>query len=605
MERNRSIHTIRQGILWLENRAKIDKHPGRPENQEIYLTHEQLLVEMMKTKTVDEKPLTLKNLEAQHHENSYEQPSIFVGYHRKLKEFEENKEKRLRNRKKQMKENEEAFFKQAELALQINKKGIDQSINGDNEAAIDFFVEAYQSFPEVKIRDGMESNPAWLSICFNLGKALFNEGYLEDGFEYLMHYYTKTFEGNATRDALQHMFSIVEKYVDRRRVITATYDGINFFLDKEGISTKMDGINHFQLIDLSFKQPVSLQIEGRSKDHPELLDYFFLHKLYPSTETQTRYEILLPLNKVAVFRNEFYRTLSTNEHFITNMINDFNQLRTEYIVADIQERTRKFSDYPESYAQRFKSVLYVDVPTYLDESFNEEYRQFINSYVSNEVSDNEMDEEELLQLKGSLGELNGWLFSILEREHHDAQEHHRHVAELYADLKVMEQNFLQNDVMPFMIDRDSDYEGFKLEYLQLLDRVFDQKAFLKEREVYVEDVETILFQDKALEASINQHLLTIRQLIDVDVRSAIAKMRFVLEELLSHILDREGYSLYGEEYRLTSTQMILKIKSRIGEKLKDNMIQLQNKANSWSHYEAYEDDEKSQPWWKEKIISRI
>ncbi|MCM3255581.1 hypothetical protein [Priestia aryabhattai] len=586
MEHDKSLALVRRGIQWLENRAILDRHLVNPENQEINLNHEQIIIEYLGATKSNGETLTQKNLNALTQNNSEDLPSIFTNYHGELKEYEVNKQRRRANRQKKIEENMSTYFKPSEIALQLNHKAINLAMSKDEDTAIEPFTTAYHSFPSVPPKEFRISNDAYLPICFNLGSVVFNNGNLEDGFQLLTDYYIATNEGDYYRDHFQSLFHIEESFEKRKRIIKATYDGIHFTRNHKGVYVETNNVEEYHRIDLPFKHPVSLNIEYKDKDSPELLDYYFLHQLIPYKEDDvTRYEIILPLKSIPVFIKEFYPSILAEPTLRHELIKSFDEFIAENVIAKGREKVRRRYDYPELYTQYFKSVLFITLPNHLTDAFLEEYRQFIKTYVIHEITDNERDELELESLRKNYEEISGWFRSQLKMEFQLEREHHQHVAKIFADLKTVEQNLCLNKRNLFEIVPGSLHDDYQQSYLQLLDGVFDDITTVENvsKQTDLLNLKDLDFRDNELKISIQHYWSIMLQLVEVDPSAALAKMRLVLEKLLSTILEQEGHSLYGDQYRLTPTQMVLRINQITGEELKDNIVQLHLKSKSCSH----------------------
>lgn len=595
LEKEKRLKIVREGIQRLESRALSERHLVPPNEQEIYLTHEQLMVESLRTAqspVFDGKTLTQKNLEAKNQKLDLKQPSFLVYYEKELQNYEEKKQYRRKMSNKRVKENETTYFNPARKAIQLNKEAINLALLGENENAIDTFYQALKTFPDVIFGDFESANPGYLCILYNLGLILFNNGYFEEGLEFLTNYYAQTSEGDNFRDQLQEILQIQLKYEHRKRVYTVDYEEIHFEKHRKHIIHNISDDSSAHIIKLPFKQPVSLKIERKDKDKVrlKLLDYFYMNQIFPLNHEDAYYEIMLPLDKIPDFYDDFLQILDNKPSIQYWFAKEQTDFLNELMLADSRERTRKWHDEPEMERKLFKSVIFLKIPESLKDVFYEEYRLFVTKYVLTEHTDEELDELNLEDLKRSRDHYEHWFRGELEKEFRIEKEHHQRVANIYADLKVLEQNLIQNKPDPFKIHQDSVHKEFKKRYAKFIGDVLDYNDmtdFDKEDAPKQKNLASIPFHNEKLKIFVIENVETMQNLLDFDAYAALAKIRPILEEILTSIFDKKGYSFYKSDgNELTPTLMAENLykQGEITNNIKEDIIELHSLSKSHSHF---------------------
>lgn len=584
MKNEKSLSVVQKGIRWLEERAKVDNSWVHPSEQELFLTHHQMQMEYAR---VDKSDITLTqlNLKSKNQSSTKENISIFINYEDGLKEFEKNRERRNKNRNKIKAENEKNFFKPADKALLLNEEAITLTLIGEYEQGNELFHKAYQSFPKITEGEFRSTNDAYLAILFNLGKSYFNEGYLEEGFNYLSRYYRFTKSGDFVRDSLETLFQI---QIKRRDEMIAHYEGIDFRMMGGDIEIDTNGINTFSTLKFPYKQPISLGLETKSKEFVELSDYFYLHELSNPDSNVCRFELMLPLNKISVFKKEYYSIILEDMNISYEPLEELDYLISESMVAENQEKNRKYHEYPEFKSENFKSLAVLTVKKQYKYAFLNEFSHFIKMYVDNQLSEDEMEEKLVSDYKRKFDNLSIWFRYELLKEYKNMQMHHRETAKVYADLKVLEQNLMENKKDLFNTVNHSSHHQYQKKYLEFLNNIFrERKKEIIKIEANFGDIRSIQIRNKAFKSSFTNKWDIMMQLLEKeDPVAAMAKIRGVLEEVLSKILEQEQEELYRGNYRLTPTQMVMKIEKKIGQEVKENILQLHQKSKNYSHFEG-------------------
>ena len=605
LEQDTRIQIVRNAIDWLEKRAAADRNLVPPHQQDIYLTHEQLMFENMRmaqNPTFDGETQTQKNLKVMGQVIDYTQPTPLVSYERELKKFEDHKRERDKNKRNRIKNNNHSFFLPAQNALKENVEAIHHYADNEEEA-IDKFYEAMRAFPKVTYDQFENCNPPIFSIWYNLGVSLFNSGYFEEGLQFLSEYFANTNEGDFFHDQLQQILNIDESYSNRKRMITINFEGIHFTRARDGYTYHLGEDKSITLIDLPFKHPISLNIENKDKDNPKLLDYFYLNQILSCDHDLTCYEIVLPLNKMPIFMEEFFPSIENNPSVNYRFAKDPEILKNNLIVAESRETTRKWYDEPSMEGWAFSSVVFLYIPEPLTKTFYEDYRQFIKTHISHEQSDTDLEELELEKLKEHRRRHEEMYREHLKKDFEYEQEHHRKVAKIYADLKVLEENLTHNNGEPFDISENNVHRKHQNTYLKRLDSIFDYREIIQNNEIeLIDKIQNSSIRDEKLKVSVFKKLDFMTQLVDVDPYAALGKIRGILEEILYKIFEQKGYSLYKYDgTKLTPTLMANELykEDKLPRELINDISNLHTLSKNCSHF-----GDRNYQFWLSNLQSR-
>ena len=133
-----------------------------------------------------------------------------------------------------------------------------------------------------------------------------------------------------------------------------------------------------------------------------LLDYEYLTLIHNPSSVKRVYEISLPLDRFPHFMEEFYGTLLEYDVNVLPSI-DFDTVYTEFIVK--QKMLQSIKDYETDElvnTREMKSIAFIEVPIDENESVIDDYKKFLDLFVLEQKTNEELDQMEIEKIKQNL-----------------------------------------------------------------------------------------------------------------------------------------------------------------------------------------------------------
>ncbi|WP_342564261.1 hypothetical protein NST84_03440 [Paenibacillus sp. FSL R7-0345] len=491
--------------------------------------------------------------------------------------------------------NKSNYFGPIEERLEQSRDAIHLYSDNKKEEAINLFIKVVEeSLSVIKTPQ----------LYFNLGKVLLEEGYSQ-GIFYLVVYALHVDNGDWYGELIREWFPITVKH-DRISVILPDGQILNILIESD-IYKLDDNIPEIEplVLPLHYKTPISLRLEREDKDLITYLDYKYLHRIYDQSDISIVYEIMIPKSYFPVFYQEFMGTIEQMGNY--SILTDFDAL---YLECYIHELKMKF-DHPyhfDSNGQEPKlllmkevvSILTINLPLELEEGFIESFRYFLDKFVTQEKSDEEMDADEDQYIEDEM-ERMGEEFELLNDYAVKMQFSHEYsyyqtMGELFAELGVVDDNLCKGIENPYETKNIVLNQQLINDYMELFENIFDE--FKLEEKLSIvqhqpkDDIEQLIQRIRDLETKnvIAQRISSIKSVITVDPPSALSHMRVVLEVIMKKLFLKLRREITYPNGNAIELDKLMGLTRNDRPKLIDNaMYNIKSKANTVLHFTALQE----------------
>lgn len=468
------------------------------------------------------------------------------GYSEKV---EEERKKRADLKPKLVEQNEMFHFRPVKTAIQLTNEAISHVDHGLYEEAIPKFIDSLEHFSFSK------------ELIFNLGRARIESGDYEGLFD-LLDYWFLTEEGDYYHDQLQQIFHLQsDGNLHMGSIIGKTRLAFEVQDDMAEIT---EGMEEFEgvSIPLPYKVPVSLELERKDKQDVKLFDYDYLKEWTITGERAEhhQYEVVLPISVFRLFLNQFAGTIVKLSHGHFKELTAFSEL---YLREEKYQHEQLVLDPPDRYDAPMASYALVQIPQENNKEFLNDYRQFVDQYVTKEMSDEEQDAREEAYFANQ-AEVEAHMERSIELQ--EQFQRFSNNADHYGKLVAYLDNLKKNTEKPYESLDEARMEEARKEYLSLFGDVFEgifknrrvtrmpspPAEDLNEEKIEVSPNRKVI--DKLLgkivsddiKIPLDSELSPIIEVIPVSPKSALSHMRIVLEILLVKSVRKLGLDPDGE-----------------------------------------------------------
>lgn len=485
--------------------------------------------------------------------------------------------------KELIKSNEEKFFRPAQKSVVMAEKSIKEWRSNKCEEAIVIMADAYDCYKHKEIQ-------------FNLGKMYLAHGeHYIDGLVHLIEYYFSSNSYDFYSIELKKLFSLQESH----GVLTGKIDGegstLNFILDKDGYLNFEDERERFRAeIPLSFKLPISLNLQRKDKQNIENEDYRYLKELLSDVK-EKEYEVVIERHKFTKFFSDFYGTvleLTKDESNIVPLA-AFEELKMDLFLSNLRrEHYVRGEDEPAEIAfpedESLMSILKIKVSPKNMNDFILLFREFARRNLISTESDWEIEDQ--------FGEYEQ---QIAEREN----EYERRVEYVqllehgkeYAKLKCVLSNIKRETPEPYLF-KEEEYQIFYNDYVSrfqpyYLDVIEDRKQIKEVRIDNTDNYSRISNQigevrNEILREKLVKQIIDIENQIKVNPNFSLNPMRVTLEGVIKEACRKRNIPVLKEKGNTTSSRNLMTLYKEL--KLNDlskEILHLVNKGNTASHYD--------------------
>jgi hypothetical protein len=516
---------------------------------------------------------------------------------------EEERRKREELKPALIQQNELYHFGPAKTAMENTEAGLNAYMNGDIQSASEKLEEAVEHF---------ELNT---DLSFNLGKFYLETGIdIDMGLKYLIEYYLFN-----NKD---HYSSELEKLLH----ISGWKNSWEGYIDngecQVGFEVKDDMIYFEEIppgftmhLPLSFRVPVSLDMERRDKEKVEMMDYLFLRKLASMDDNENAdiYEITINKGSFKPFIKEFYGTIIelSNQKGIRELT-PFNDLHIELLKYENYD-PGQFGEPKEiafmGFDDQLVSLIQVEIHKQNSGEFVDLFKGFAQKHLINEKLDSELDQEqdEWEQREQEVyDELTRFeMQQVLLDDYH----YYEGQSNLYGEISVILFNLENGIPDPYDTKNEKVFIENKQKYLSLLGGVFD--SIRSHKEV----IKSIAFgggeesrnnvdpsqmklshllkevKSEKVRNTLTSQFDDITTILEKKSHLTMVPMRLTLELILQESSMRLGINLEDGGSKKTLFQLIkeIKRKNKYPRVIDDQMYNIRTMANSSLHYNALEE----------------
>jgi hypothetical protein len=295
-----------------------------------------------------------------------------------LSEYKPLIKKREREKEWRLQFNENFYFGPAQKGLELNEQGILFAKNGDSQKAYGMFEQANKHFNEGSnvnnsaillnqakclLENGDKAGIVFLIIYFNS-----QQDYIDYSVEKLKCDFNFSFENDMVQGYLfNYRFEI--ELIDRQKISSITTE------------PEMELIH----IDIPYKHPVFLELEGKDKDIITLQDYEYLWKLDSNNDKTIDFEVRVPLkNWRKIF--EFF-----NDETLLQLEATYIPLTPFEKIFLLELDNLKLPEEAQDRNYTKVSLLRVSLPKINERDFTELFQHYLKPYFPSPLSEEEME----------------------------------------------------------------------------------------------------------------------------------------------------------------------------------------------------------------------
>ncbi|WP_099361216.1 hypothetical protein [Fredinandcohnia onubensis] len=509
------------------------------------------------------------------------------------------KEKKIEEHKTKLANHNELFyFAPAQTAVALTIEAIELWNEGNEEVAIAKQKKAIEHFDH-------------LDFHFNLGKMYLESGIdYEEGIYYLLTYFVDQSYGDYYKSKLTDLL-----HIDMEdNIYFGHFDNgskkINFEIENNEITYNNDADVFHIGIPLTFKIPISLDLEKRDKEIIKMRDYWYITHLYhPEMQDTLTFEIKIHENQSKPFIEEFYSSvLELSKDRKLEELAYFDRLKHQLYMYNLKKQYYHQGVFGEPFEVAYPqntsllSILLIDIPTHHKEEFFDLFKSFALEHLYTVDNEDELDKNDIR----SKEEADEALFAEYQvhQERTDEYIHFVNQAEYFATLTVLLDNLKKERVDPYHEKNEALFLESKQKYLSHLGDLFSdiqheetqqdknnrkvhrpkvsQEDKLQEK---IDEVLNLVNSERVREA-LKTSLHEARQSISTP-RLAIGAMRFTLEVLMQECCLGMGKSIKEGHRNKSLFLLVTETKDLIKDKTINTLIyKIRTGGNTALHYDA-------------------
>ncbi|WP_226643170.1 DUF4145 domain-containing protein [Mesobacillus subterraneus] len=520
-----------------------------------------------------------------------------TGNRRRLRKplpFDESNIKKIEERKANLTNHNELFhYGPARTAVSYTREAIAKWEAEDFIGAIEHQREALSHFPH-------------LDLVFNLGKMYIESGQnYQEGLLHLVNYFVDSEYSDLYKTELMNHLHIEKEDNVLYGYLANGLSQIDFEVSDNELSYTLEPTFKTN-IPLSFKIPVSLNLERKDQEKVKLRDYWYLSEIHQSSGDTFCYEIKIHQNKAKEFIEDFYSTvkeLSINGKLTE--LSSFDELKHKLYMYNIRKQFYHRGAFDEPFEIAFPedtsliSILLIDLPAEHNLEFIDLFKSFALNQLYTVDSEDELDDEEIRKMEEEE------YAAIADYETKQAKKDQYlsllNQAELFATLTVLLHNLINDIPNPYNAKNESLYMSAKQKYMNHLGDLFEEnekaipeavkknttKKGSQMSDQLMDEIEHVLASIKSpkLKSSLQALLYDAKNLIEPSPRQSVGSMRLTLEFLVKETCLTVGFNLKKDGKKKSLYELILDTKGNISKTIDHLIYKIRTNGNNALHYD--------------------